>query len=138
MYFDLIRFPIRHEALKWEAREAFLDIDGVPHLFIRIKLTGTAFPATAQIAQVWVGSVFAAKVIVDQDLRAVRAYFDKRLPRRRNLYFGHLGRAELDFGRFAPRRVVRLGVSRRKLKQFKLSRQQNPGRARPPPTEVIR
>ncbi|HYN50787.1 MAG TPA: hypothetical protein VES62_07660 [Thermoleophilaceae bacterium] len=112
MYYELIKFPLRHEALNWEAREALLDIEGRPHLFLRIKLTGTGFPVVAQIPEVWVGDVFARKVMIDEDGRTVRAYFEKPLPKRGDLYFGHLGRAELHFGRFEPRRVVRLDRER--------------------------
>jgi hypothetical protein len=104
MYFDLIKFPIRHEALKWEAREALLDVDGRSHLFLRIKLTGTEFPVRAQIPQVWVGSVYARTVLIDEDRRAVRAYFERPLPKRGKLYFGHNGHAELDFGFYEPKR----------------------------------
>lgn len=103
MYFDLIKFPIRHEALKWEAREAVLDVAGRPHLFLRIKLTGTEFPVRALIPQVWVGDVYARTVLIDKDRRTVRAYFERPLPRRGELYFGHNGHPELDFGVYEPK-----------------------------------
>src|SRR5215211_7024596 len=112
MYHDLVRFPIRHEALRWEAREALLDIDGRPHLFLRIKLTGTEFPVRAQIPQVWIGDVFARIVLIDEDRRSARAYFEKPLPRQGEMYFGHVGHAELDFGRYEPKRAHRLDRAR--------------------------
>jgi hypothetical protein len=111
MYLDLIKYPLRHENLRWEAGEAVLEMDGRPNLFVRIKLTGTEFPVIAQIPQVWVGKVQARKVLVDEDHRTVRAYFDTA-PGRGNLYFGHLGRPELDFGPFDARRVERLDRGR--------------------------
>lgn len=111
MYTDLIKYPIRHEALTWGAREVLVDVDNRPQLFLRVKLTGTEFPMRALIPQVWVGRVYARTVVVDEDRRAVRAYFDKR-PGRGRLYFGHLGRAELDFGPFSPGRVERLDPER--------------------------
>jgi hypothetical protein len=49
--------------------------------------------------------------MIDDDGRTVRAYFDER-PGSGNLYFGHLGQAELDFGPFDGRRLVRLDRSR--------------------------
>ena len=73
MYYDLIKFPLEHENLKWEAREALLDVNGVPHLFLRIKLTGTEFPLISQIPQVWVGKTFAKHVLITEDRRTVRA-----------------------------------------------------------------
>jgi len=112
MYFDLMKFPLRHEALTWEAREALLDVDGRPHLFLRVKLMGTEFPVMAQIPQVWVGRVFAKLALVDEDRQSVRAYFERPLPRQGRLYFGHLGQAELDFGRFESKRIVHLDRER--------------------------
>jgi hypothetical protein len=112
MYFDLIKFPLQHESLKWEAREALLDVHGRPHLFLRIKLTGTRFPLIAQIPRVWVGQVFARLVTIDDDRRTARAYFDQPLPAEGDLYFGHVGKAELHFGRFELRRAVMLDRAR--------------------------
>jgi hypothetical protein len=105
MYWDLIKFPIEHENLKWQAREALLDIDGRPHLFVRIKLTGTRFVHRAAIPQVWVGEVFARYVLIDEDELAVRAYFD-HVPPGASLYFGYERRAELSFGRFDAGRMT--------------------------------
>jgi hypothetical protein len=104
MYFDLIQFPIRHENLRWEAREALLDVDGRSNLFLRIKLTGTKFPERAQIPHVWVGDAHARIVLIDEDRLAVRAYFEHPLPKSGHLYFGHAGHAELDFGEYQPKR----------------------------------
>ena len=112
MYFDLIKFPIQHENLKWEAAEALLDMRGKPHLFVRIKLSGTQFPVVAQIPHVWVGKVYARRVTIDDDRRTARAYFDQPLPRDEELYFGHAGHAELAFGRFDPKRIVMLDRTR--------------------------
>jgi hypothetical protein len=108
MYFDLIQFPIRHEKLRWEAREALLDVEGRPNLFLRVKLTGTEFPVRAQIPHVWVGDVQARIVLIDEDRLTVRAYFEHPLPKRGHLYFGHKGKAELDFGEFEPKGHGRL------------------------------
>ena len=94
MYYDLIKFPLEHENLKWEAREALLDVNDVPHLFLRIKLTGTEFPLIAQIPQVWVGKTFAKHVLITEDHRTVCAYFDTPPTEGEEIYFGHLGKAE--------------------------------------------
>jgi hypothetical protein len=112
MYYDLIRFPLEHGNLKWEARESLLDVNGVPHLFLSIKLTGTEFPLIAQIPQVWVGKTFAKHVLITEDRRTVRAYFDAPPPEGGEIYFGHLGKAELRFGPFRPATLVRLDRSR--------------------------
>jgi hypothetical protein len=112
MYYDLIKFPLEHENLKWEARESLLDINGVPQLFLRVKLTGTEFPLVAQIPQVWIGKTFAKHVLITDDRRTVRAYFDSLPPEGGEIYFGHLGKAELRFGLFRPSALVRLDRSR--------------------------
>ena len=112
MYYDLIKFPLEHENLKWEARESLLDIDSVPHLFLRIKLTGTEFPLIAQIPQVWVGETFARHVLITEDRRTVCAYFDVPPPEGGVIFFGHLRKAELRFGRYRPTSPVRLDRSR--------------------------
>lgn len=108
MYYDLIKFPIKHENLKWEASEALLDIRGIPHLFSMIKLTGTKFPQRAQIAQVWVGRVHAKHVLMDENCLTVRAYFDAPLPKSGDIYFGVLGKAELKFEKFVSAKTKKL------------------------------
>lgn len=112
MYYNLIKFPLEHETLKWEAREVMLDVNGRPHLFVMIKLTGTEFPVIAQIPQVWVGEVHAKYVRIDENRRIVRAYFDVPPPEGGTIYFGHLGKAELSFRQFNPTIMVRLDRSR--------------------------
>jgi len=104
MYWDLIKFPIEHEKLTWQAREALVDLDGRAHLFVRIKLTGTRFVHRAAIPQVWVGSVFAKHVRIDDHGLAVRAYFEE-VPPSGTLYFGYGDQAELSFGSFDPGKV---------------------------------
>jgi hypothetical protein len=104
MYWDLITFPIEHEKLKWQGQESLLDVHGSPHLFLRVKLTGTKFVHRALVPDVWVGKVFARHVQIDEDGLAVRAYFDER-PRAGTLYFGYGGKPELSFGKFEARKV---------------------------------
>jgi hypothetical protein len=112
MYFDLIKFPLEHEKLRWQAQEALLDVHGRPHLFVRLKLTGTVFPVLAQVARVWIGETLAKHVTIDEDRQAVRAYFEEPLPEGGGIYFGHLARAELRFGDFDVRRIERLDRAR--------------------------
>lgn len=107
MYHDLINFPIRHKNLQWTASEALLDIKGEPHLFTMLKLTGTKFPLSAQIEQVWIGKVHAQHILFGEDGLVVKAYFD-RLPSEGDIYFGRVGHAELDFGKFEPSKVMKL------------------------------
>lgn len=111
-YYDLVKFPLEHENLSWEAGERIREVHGRPRLFVRVKLTGTMFPLRAQIPQVWAGDIFAEYVEVDENRLAVRAYFDRVPPEGEPLYFGHLGQAELRFEPFEPHKVEKLDRSR--------------------------
>lgn len=111
MYEDLIKFPIKHENLKWESSKTLLDIKEIPHFFLMIKLTGTKFPIRAQMTQVWVGDVYAQIVLIDKNGLTVRAYFDNLPGEGYTIYFGHLGNAELEFRKFALSDVARLNRS---------------------------
>jgi hypothetical protein len=108
MYNDLIKFPIQHEKLQWEARESLLDVRGVPHLFLRIRLSGTEFPLLAQTPQAWIGKTPADHVLISEDRMTVRAYFAPPYPEGGDIFFGHLGVHQLQFGRFSPAGLARL------------------------------
>jgi hypothetical protein len=112
MYYDLIKFPIRHEKLQWEAREALLDVYGVPRLFLRIRLSGTAFPLLARRPQVWIGKTAAEKVMISDDRLAVRAYFSPPYPDSGEIFFGHRDVRELQFGCFSPAGLAKLDRER--------------------------
>jgi hypothetical protein len=112
MYNDLVKFPIRHEKLHWEAREALLDVHGIPHLFMRIKLSGTKFPLFAQAPDAWIGKIPARHVLVSEDQMSVRAYFSLPIPESGEIRFGHAGRAELEFGSFSQAGIVKLDRKR--------------------------
>jgi hypothetical protein len=112
MYYDLIKFPIRHEKLQWEAREVLLDVHGVPHLFLRIRMSGTEFPLLAKTPQVWIGNTPAKHVLISENKMTVRAYFSPPYPEGGEIFFGHLGVHELQFGRFSPSSLARLDRER--------------------------
>jgi hypothetical protein len=112
MYMDLITFPIWHEKLRWDAREALLDVHGVPHLFLRIQLSGTEFPLLAKTPQVWIGKTPAEHVLVSGDQMIVRAYFGLPCPDGGEIFFGHAGVHELGFGRFSPAGLASLDRER--------------------------
>lgn len=111
MYWDLIRFPLEHEKLVWEARETLRDVEGGPRKFLRIKLRGTRFVQRALIPQVWIGRAYAEDVEVADDGLSVSAYFSAN-PRAGRLYFGYGGHPELAFGKFETSRVKRLNLRR--------------------------
>ena len=111
MYDDLIIYPIAHKNLRWKSKEVIIDIDGIPHLFQMLTLTGTQFPIRALESRVWVGDVFARHVLTSEDGLIVRAYFDTALPEA-DIFFGYPGQAELCFGKYHPDKLIKLGRSR--------------------------
>jgi hypothetical protein len=111
MYEDLLRFPIEHERLRWDAREVVRELADGPHLFVRLTLTGTRFALRALEPQVWVGMSYARFVDIAEDGLTVRAYFDETPPPG-TVYFGYAQRPELAFGDFEPERVPRLDRTR--------------------------
>lgn len=111
MYWDLLRFPIRHEKLTWEAREVVREVGDRPRIFVRVKLEGTRFVQRALIPQVWIGRTYAEDVEVADDGLSVRAFF-ATLPRGGDVRFGYGGHAELSFGKFDRKRAKTLDRSR--------------------------
>lgn len=112
MYNDLITFLIRHEKLRWDAREALLDVRGIPRLFLSIRLSGTEFPLLAKTSQVWIGKTPAEHVLISSDQMTVRAYFGLPWPDGGEIFFGHAGVHELGFGSFSPAGLARLDRGR--------------------------
>lgn len=77
MFENLTRFPIESESLAWEAREVLRDKDGHPHLWLRIRMTGTHFPHRASEPYLQVGKVRSAFAIIEPDGLSVSGYFDR-------------------------------------------------------------
>lgn len=89
MFLNLIKFPIESELLQWEAKQVLRDIHKKPHLFLRIKLTGTSFPLRALDPLVKVGDITSKFVIISEDLLEAFAYFDKPIPLEKTIEFGY-------------------------------------------------
>ena len=89
MFEDLIKYPIENERLKWEARMIIRDLDQVPHLFMRLKLTGTHFVQRALEPFVTIGKVRSRFVTISDDGLSACAYFDKQLPKGEPILFGY-------------------------------------------------
>ncbi len=89
MFRDLIKYPIEHERLRWEAKYVVKDLWGKPHLLLRLKLTGTRFQERALEPLVTVGDARSLFVEISKDGLAAYAYFDKPVPSRAVIEFGY-------------------------------------------------
>lgn len=108
MFTDLIQFPIQSERLQWEARQVMRDLDYIPHLLLRLKLTGTHFPQRALEPFVKVGEVRSRFVTISDDGLNANAYFDQSLTQGCKVEFGYGQDILLRFPRSFNWEVVRL------------------------------
>lgn len=97
MFRNLIEFPIESERLNWEARQVVRDLYNEPHLFLRLKLTGTHFPQRAIEPFVLVGEVLSQFVLISEDGLSAHAYFDRWPPERGVVEFGYGKKVFLRF-----------------------------------------
>ena len=102
MFRDLIDFPIEHPRLQWEARQVLRDLSGRPHLFLRLRLTGTSFPHRALEPFVRIGRTRSSFVHIDEDEQAARAYFSSPPAEEAVVEFGYAQEVLLRF----PKRFV--------------------------------
>ncbi len=89
MFMDLIDFPIESNHLRWEACLVVRDLNEEPHLFMRLKLTGTHFQERALEPFVVVGKTRSRFVTISDDGLTARAYFDVQLPQGGRVEFGY-------------------------------------------------
>ncbi len=108
MFANLIRYPIESDLLHWEAKVVVRDNDSKPSLYLRLKLTGTAFPIMDSLPFVRIGGVRARFVEIADDRASVKAYFETAPPGRGRVEFGYDERALLRF----PRAYARASVER--------------------------
>jgi len=77
MFSNLIQFPIESSQLQWEAREALRDIHNQPHLFLRVRLSGTHFPQRAPEPYIRIGEIRSRFALISEDGLSVSGYFDR-------------------------------------------------------------
>jgi hypothetical protein len=99
VFTDLVDFPIESKRLRWAARMVVRDLYQKPHLFMRLKLTGTLFPLRAAVPFVTVGKIHSRFVTIADDGLSACAYFDKPLPQGGRIEFGYEPDALLRFPR---------------------------------------
>jgi hypothetical protein len=85
----LPRLPIREREFSWSAKEVVRDLEGRPHLFLRLSLTGPYFPYRALEPFARVGRVRSRLVRIVDDGRRALAYFDRKIPDTGTIEFGY-------------------------------------------------
>ena len=81
MFSNLIQFPIESSQLLWEAKEVLRDVLDQPHLFLRVRLTGTHFPQRALEPYIRIGEVRSRFVLISEDGLSASGYFDQNVQR---------------------------------------------------------
>jgi hypothetical protein len=86
---EIIRLPDPKANVRAEIREVVRDINRVPHVFARIKLTGWHFPHRAAEPFMLVGNVVSQRVMIARDGSSAQGYFNEKLPEAKVLSFGY-------------------------------------------------
>jgi hypothetical protein len=106
---ELIRLPDPKVNVRAEVREVLKDVNGRPHVFARINLTGWHFPHRAQEPFMVVGKVVSQRVIISRDGLSAQGYFDEPLPKAKTLSFGYGNVIHWDFSlAIDPKKMTRL------------------------------
>jgi len=77
MMHEAIGPVLGHQGPEWEARQVLRDLDGRPHLLLRLRLVWGYFPRRDGIAFVRVGRTQALWIETADDEESVRAYLDR-------------------------------------------------------------
>lgn len=110
---ELIRLPDPRQKVRIEMHEVVRDIDGKPHVFIRVRLTGWHFPHRAPEPFLLIGDVVSRRVIIDRDESGANAYFDRPLPAAKRASFGYGNIIHVDFDLLVePGHIARLERAR--------------------------
>jgi hypothetical protein len=110
---DIIRLPDPGDNVQLELREVVIELDRRPHVFMRARLTGWLFQHRAEEAFLLVGDVVSRFVRIAPDGLSADAFFDKPLPRVRDVSFGYGRTVAWEFkATVNERRVKRLDRAR--------------------------
>jgi len=107
MFTDLIKYPIKNDRLKWEAKYVIKDLWGKPHLLLRLKLTGTRYQERALEPIVTIGEARSLFVEIAEDGLAAYAYFDHPVPSRAAVEFGYGHGPLLRFGGYVTSKAIK-------------------------------
>jgi hypothetical protein len=106
---EIIRLPDPRVNVRAEIHEVVRDVNGRPHVFVRIKLTGWHFTHRAQEPFMVVGNVVSQRVIISRDGLSAQGYFNQLPPPAKTLAFGYGNIIQWDFNlAIDPGTIVRL------------------------------
>jgi hypothetical protein len=99
LFNDLIDWPITSPRLQWEGKVVVRDWKNEPHLFFRLKLSGTYFVERSSEAFIQIGKLRSKFVQIAPDGLSVNGYFDKLPPLEGVVEFGYGAQVFLVCGR---------------------------------------
>jgi len=110
---EIIRLPDPRLAVKAAAREVVRDMDGKPHVFVRVSLSGWHFPERAPEPFMVVGTAVSRFVLIAPDGLSADGYFDSMPDTAKQISFGYGKIVSWDFRlAFNPKKVSRLDRER--------------------------
>ena len=89
LFNNLINWPIVSEQLQWEGNQVLRDLAGHPHLFFRLKLSGTFFAERSAEAFIQIGKLRSRFVRIAPNGLSVDAYFSQPPPSAGAVEFGY-------------------------------------------------
>jgi len=109
LFNNLIDWPIVSDRLQWEGKLVLRDRAGVPHIFFRLKLSGTFFVERSSEPFMQVGGLRSRFVRIASDGLSADGYFDEPPPAEGTVEFGYARQVFLRCARsFEGGRIVRL------------------------------
>jgi hypothetical protein len=109
LFNDLIDWPIVSDRLQWEGKQVLRDLAGEPHIFFRLKLSGTFFPERSSEPFVQIGKLRSRFVRIAPDGLSANAYFDQSPPSGGVVEFGYGSQVYLRCSRrFESGNIARL------------------------------
>jgi hypothetical protein len=94
---EIIRLPDPRKDVKIELREVVRDVEGKPHIFVRVRLSGWHFPERALEPFMVIGNTVSKFVIIGSEGATADAYFDVRVPTAKRVTFGYGKTVSWDF-----------------------------------------
>jgi len=110
---DIVRLPDPRRSVRAELREVVAEVEGKPHLYHRLRLSGWHFEARAEEPFMLVGRVISRRVMISPDGLIASGYFAEPVPATRSVSFGYGHTVSWDFPIVVrPDRIRRLDRTR--------------------------
>jgi hypothetical protein len=106
---EIVRAPDPYRAVRADLREVVAEVEGKPHLYHRLQLSGWHFEARAEEPFMLVGRVVSRRVIITPDGLVASGYFAGPIPQAKLVSFGYGRTIAWDFPlALRPDRIRRL------------------------------